>query len=111
MLGLVFGAALNLKSTTVVFLAAAIVYSAWRKPVAAWGRIALWTGMGLLPGIIPFLWFNWLRFGHPLALGYGLERDASLGFSVPLWSGLYALLFSSGKSILTAALAAISSAC
>lgn len=38
--------------------------------------------------------YNWRAFGHPFATGYAGET-----WSVPLWQGLYGLLFSPGKSL------------
>ena len=66
----------------------------------AWRARAIgWLAAGLAPGVLAFLWYNHLRYGAWFAMGYGGERDGTLGFSVPLWSGLYSLMFSSGKSV------------
>lgn len=43
--------------------------------------------------------YNYYRFGSILNFGYFSGKDASFGFSTPLLSGLYGLLFSPGKSV------------
>lgn len=53
---------------------------------------------GFLLGCAAFIAYNQLRYGQPFAQGYDAERDGTLGFDVPLLSGLYGLLLSSGKS-------------
>jgi len=54
--------------------------------------LALWLGVNL--------WYNWARFGQPFDLGYGqIERDVRFGFATPWTTGLYGLLFSSGKGL------------
>lgn len=67
----------------------------WRRL----GELALWAGLGAAPLLIAWLWFNDLRYGSPLSVGYGEGQDAAIGFGTPLWSGLYGLLFSTGKSV------------
>lgn len=42
-------------------------------------------------------WYNWLRFGSPLATGYFRAQET---FSGPLLRGLYGLLLSPGKGLL-----------
>jgi hypothetical protein len=54
---------------------------------------------GVLVGAIVWCAYNQLRFGQWFAQGYNNARDGTLGFSVPLASGLYGLLLSSGKSV------------
>jgi len=60
-------------------------------------KLALAWGTPLLGWLLVVGWWNWARFGNPLATGYGVELDG--GFTTPLWEGLYGLLFSPGKSI------------
>jgi len=59
----------------------------------------LYAGLGALPGLGAWLWYNAIRYGSPFTLGYTLDRDGTLGFSTPLATGLHGLLFSSGKSV------------
>jgi hypothetical protein len=54
---------------------------------------------GALAGVVLMLAYNRLRFGSMFAQGYDAHRDAALGFSVSMASGLYGLLLSSGKSL------------
>ncbi|MFV9505426.1 MAG: phospholipid carrier-dependent glycosyltransferase [Oscillochloridaceae bacterium umkhey_bin13] len=54
-------------------------------------------GLGLIPGLAIVLWYNYARFGTPLASGYGSEATL---FTTPLAEGLYGLVFSPGKSVL-----------
>lgn len=60
------------------------------------------AGAFAIPLLIWFsiaLFYNWLRFGGLLDFGYTTGFDAAFGFSTPLLSGLYGLLFSPGKSV------------
>jgi hypothetical protein len=52
-----------------------------------------WAAIVLAVMAVPILWYNAVRWGHPLATGYG-----SSGRGV-LWRGLWGLLFSPGKSV------------
>ncbi len=53
-----------------------------------------------LPTVAILLLSNYWKFGSVIGIGYNLERDLSLGFNTPLLTGLYGLLFSSGKGII-----------
>ncbi|MGE0788807.1 MAG: glycosyltransferase family 39 protein [Sandaracinaceae bacterium] len=67
-----------------------------------WKRLSrcLWAGLlGLLPFLVVFLAYNYLRFGSPFEQGYSDARTVTFGFGTPLYSGLSGLLFSSGKSV------------
>lgn len=58
-------------------------------------RLGLW-GAGLVPGVALVIGYNLVRFGTPLASGYGDEASA---FTTPLLTGLTGLLLSPGKSL------------
>jgi hypothetical protein len=71
-----------------------------------WGRGRLALGAQFLQPVILFAlpvlaalavtgWYNWLRFGDPLATGYLPEEN----FSTPFFQGLYGLTFSPGKGL------------
>jgi hypothetical protein len=84
-----------------VILAVAVVLDRLfdRWDTRQWLRVALFAGIGVLPGWLAFRWYNELRFGAALRMGYTTGRDGALGFSGPVVSGLHGLLFSPGKSI------------
>lgn len=63
------------------------------RTVAA--RLGRW-GLGLVPGMTLVIGYNLVRFGTPLASGYGDEASA---FTTPLLTGLTGLLLSPGKSL------------
>jgi hypothetical protein len=98
-LGVVCGLGFNAKVTLFILpLCVAIdqLYERWdRKRLIA----LAYTLPGLLLGAAAVLWYNHVRFGDMLTQGYGTLNDGELGFSVPLASGVYGLLFSSGKSV------------
>ena len=98
--GLLCGVALNTK-VTLISLPLAILVDQLHEPGSAqrWRRLLLVTAPAAAVGVAVFLAYNQLRYGALLAQGYHAERDGSLGFAVPLSSGLYGLLFSSGKSV------------
>jgi hypothetical protein len=97
--GLLFGMCLNTKVLLGV-LPLAVLIDQWHE---RWDRTRLISFACAVLGVLPWLalaaGYSYLRYGNVLSQGYGAERDASMGFNVPLWSGLYALLFSSGKSV------------
>jgi hypothetical protein len=98
--GLLCGLAINAK-VTLCIMPVAMLVDQWRVPRS---RARLWhLALFALPagclGVVGWLAYNQLRYGDPWTQGYGAHRDASLGFSVPLASGVYGLLFSSGKGI------------
>jgi hypothetical protein len=98
--GLLCALAINTKIVLCVMPLAILVdqcHAPWNR-----GRIAHLALLALPAaslGVVAWLTYNKLRFGDVLEQGYGAHRDAALGFSVPLASGVYGLLFSSGKSI------------
>jgi 4-amino-4-deoxy-L-arabinose transferase-like glycosyltransferase len=66
--------------------------SGWRQIVLS--MIAWIVPLGFWLGIVG--WYNAVRFGSILETGYRSEVE---GFTTPLFTGLYGLLFSTGKSI------------
>jgi hypothetical protein len=54
-------------------------------------------GSGMAPPVAVWLWWNAIRFGHPLDTGY--LRDATPGFGSSLVTGLYGLLLSPTASV------------
>ncbi len=71
-------------------------------PLTYWALSPQWDlkrvgrfAAGVAPGLILFLWSNYVRFGAPLKTGYSTQME----FITPLYVGLYGELFSSGKSI------------
>jgi hypothetical protein len=70
-----------------------LLWLSWRARKCHW---PLAWGLGLLPGFVLIGWYNLVRFGTPLASGYGSEADL---FTTPLFYGLYGLLLSPGKSL------------
>jgi hypothetical protein len=97
--GVLCGLALNAKILLVIMPIAILVDQCHerftRERVA---QLAL-AVPGIVAGIVSMLAYNRLRFGDMFAQGYDAHRDAALGFSVSMLSGLYGLLFSSGKSV------------
>jgi hypothetical protein len=72
---------------------------AWLR--AAWSRATLWRVVSFSLGVAPlaalWLWYEWVRFGHPLG---GLwHHTGTLSESQPLWAAL-GLLVSPSKSLL-----------
>lgn len=98
-LGILCGLALNAKITLLVLPLAAFVDQLHERWTAARFRAALVALPGVLFGAGAFLAYNHARYGDVFAQGYGAHADGELGFSVPLASGVYGLLFSSGKSV------------
>lgn len=93
--GVLIGLALNAKTTLLLFAPIWACDLLWRKrPWRECGRFALWAGLGFLPGLLSFVWYNHVRYGTVFALGYAGE-----GFDTPILKGAYGLLLSSGKSI------------
>ncbi|MFH1017428.1 MAG: hypothetical protein V1798_04490, partial [Pseudomonadota bacterium] len=97
--GFLSGMALN---TKLLLLGFAASFAVWY--LVPFGRrklsdLLLYGGLGFTPGLAAWLWLNALRYGSFFSMGYGAERDGSIGLSSPFWPGLYGLLFSSGKSI------------
>jgi hypothetical protein len=63
---------------------------------------SVWFGVPLAIALYSILYYNYIRYGNWLSMGYTDSRtydlrDTYFGFNVPFLSGLYAQLFSSGK--------------
>ena len=97
--GGILGLAINAKIILAVLGVALVVDQLHER----WDRQRLIAACFALPGLLlgaaAFLWYNYVRFGDLWTQGYGVQRDGELGFSVPMASGVYGLLFSSGKSV------------
>ena len=80
-----------------------VVADQWGRRRSLRSSLAGPAVVGFLAPAIPvlalFFWFNSVRYGHMLNMGYSTGRDVSFGFSTPLLTGLYGLLFSSGKGL------------
>jgi hypothetical protein len=98
-LGVFCGLAINTKITLAILPVAVAIDQLHERWTLARVRAAACALPGLLLGAAAFLWYNHVRFGDVLAQGYETKQDGELGFSVPLASGVYGLLFSSGKSV------------
>ncbi len=96
--GALAGLCLNAKPTLVVLCIAAVAHYLWTRRGKP--KPLLFALLPFAPLLAAWLWYNALRYGSFLALGYTRGRDTTLGFGTPLLSGLYGLLLSSGKSVL-----------
>jgi len=98
--GLLCGLALNTKITLLILPLAVLVDQLHEPLTRVRLRNALLYALpGALIGVAAFFLYNQARFGALLEQGYSGRKDGNLGFSVPLLSGVYGLLFSSGKSV------------
>jgi hypothetical protein len=109
--GLLAGLAVNAKVLLAALAVAMLVDQAHER----WDRdrcqsVGL-ACLGALPGAIAWFGYNELRYGSLFAQGYTTQRDGAIGFGVPLASGLYGLLFSSGKSVFLYSPLLIAAAC
>jgi hypothetical protein len=98
-LGVVLGLGINTKVTLFVLPVAVVIdqlYERWDRSRVIAAACAL---PGLLLGAAAWFWYNHVRFGDVMNQGYTTVNDGELGFNVPLASGVYGLLFSSGKSV------------
>jgi hypothetical protein len=106
--GLVIASALSVKIHAALFLPALALYltlatvpsvralssgAVWRALV---GRSLMWLAGMALP-VLAFLTYNTWLYGGPLTTGYGDSPDI---FTTPLHTGVYGLLFSSGKGLI-----------
>ena len=64
----------------------------WSRPLVAFTVPAMAIGCAIL-------WYNWVRYGTPLDVGYAADRDGRFGFNAPLLVGLFGLLLSPGKGV------------
>jgi len=69
---------------------------AWRRWRTLFGRGAWWIGGFIVPTVGLLLYDRWL-YGSPFTTGYGDNPNV---FTTPLATGLYGLLYSSGKGII-----------
>lgn len=79
----------------------AMAVFAWVRAAStggAWARVRFLAAASLGPliGLALVLLYNHHRFGDPLVTGYSAEVQS---VRIPLWIGLYGLLFSSGKGL------------
>lgn len=98
-LGVVIGLGINAKVTLAILpvaLALDQLYERWDRSRLIAAACAV---PGMLLGAAAALWYNHARFGDMWNQGYTTLNDGELGFNVPLASGVYGLLFSSGKSV------------
>lgn len=95
--GLAFGALVAVRPNMVLVLPVlwAYVILGSRLPVAWRGVACAALVPGLAVGLAVTLGYNWLRFGQWLQFGYVGER-----FSSPMYTGLWAYVFSPGRSVL-----------
>jgi len=69
----------------------------WHSKAAVWKDVAAWISGGT-PWVILFVWYNMVRFGLPLAAGYGNQHTEA--FNVPIWEGAYGLLLSFKRGLI-----------
>jgi hypothetical protein len=99
-IGLWGGALVNSKLVFGLSVIAAGVLVGWplrrdpRQLVRVWG----WLGLGLVPGAIMAMFYNWVRWGSLLRSGYGPFVDEFFGHG-QLSMGLQGLLLSPGTSV------------
>jgi hypothetical protein len=94
--GLVLGLAVATRVTNAALLPFFLWYGfrqVTREPRARRGLALFAAAIGLVGFSIA--WYDWVRYGHPLATGYRSDET----FSTPLALGLYGLLFSPGKGL------------
>jgi hypothetical protein len=94
------GLLLGLAVATRVTNAAVVPFFLWygfqhavRDPRARRGLLLFMATLGLVG--LSIAWYDWARYGNPLATGYRSDET----FSTPLALGLYGLLFSPGKGL------------
>jgi len=98
--GILCGLAINTKIVLAIWPVAILIdQSRERFDRQRVVNLCAYTLPGVLAGALAWVAYNQLRFGAWFAAGYNNARDGTLGFSVPLASGLYGLLLSSGKSV------------
>jgi hypothetical protein len=94
--GLALGLAVATRVTNVALAPVFLWYGfqhAWRDHRARRGLLLFVAALGLVG--LSIAWYDWARYGHPLATGYRSDET----FSTPLALGLYGLLFSPGKGL------------
>lgn len=94
------GLALGLAMATRVTNAALIPVFAWYGFGDCWQSPRVRRGLVLFGATLALFalsigWYDWVRYGNPLATGYRADET----FNTPLLVGLYGLLFSPGKGL------------
>lgn len=97
---LLAGIALGLAVATRVTNAALVPFFAWYGFSAARRDVRarcgfVWFAAALALFALSIAWYDWARYGSPLATGYRADE----GFNTPIVLGLYGLLFSPGKGL------------
>lgn len=102
--GFAAGYAIMLKIIAIIaipFLFMYLLSKLYEQKKTLWSKKVVWEiSLFLIPagvGLIIYLLYNYLRYNNPFIFGYSSGADEQ-GFNIPLWSGIYGLLFSSGKS-------------
>jgi len=100
-LGLAAGLLLNAKNVYVACFPGGclLVGARWRGQRDVLRRGLAWASAGFLPGLLAFLAYNQLRWGSPLASGYGGAVTAGF-WRENILVGLWGQLLSPGKSVL-----------
>jgi len=101
------GFAITAKPAVAVVAPFVIAYVAYTMREKSRGRRdqkwVVWLALFFVPLFVWFcvnLWYNHARFGAILNLGYGwIGRDVEIGFGTPWYTGIFGLLFSTGKGI------------
>jgi hypothetical protein len=97
-LGLWTGLLISSKTVYLLAVPGAALYLAWtlRRDPRTLGRVLLWTVVTMLPALVVYLAYNWVRWGSPLNDGYTVGMST---FQGSLAVGLWGLLLSPGKSL------------
>ena len=94
------GIALGLAVATRVTNAALVPLFLWYGFAHAWRDVrarhgVVWFALALTCFAVSIAWYDWARYGNPLATGYRADEK----FDNPIGLGLYGLLFSPGKGL------------
>ncbi len=92
------GILLNAKYVFAIAIVGAAIAVIWtyRKQRPELKRVIGWAAVGGAPFVILALAYNWIRWGSPLATGYGPYLDAYFGGSI--YDGAWGTLLSPNKS-------------
>jgi hypothetical protein len=95
--GFIFGLSVAVRLTNILFLPLFLLAICFRVKRDFLIRIKESIAFCLSSSALILLsgWFNWLRFGNPLATGYG-----KVSFDTPIYEGIFGLLFSTGKGLI-----------
>lgn len=102
--GCALGCAVLLKSTSVLALPTVLMLRrSGKTPTSTKLRTAAAILLPMIGGLLIYSFYNYVRFGNPLATGYNISgRAAELGgngIGNPI-TGLYGLLFSTGRGLI-----------